>query len=324
MIFMYQNEPKIWNFEKNKKKDTYWFTNSITPRMNVAFNPKIDKEMIEVVAEEINKNIGKSGILTYNYTSLGFNSKSGAVYINDVGEAAVDYTRYVVLFAHTLIPEEQFLNMNVYKGAIYTKYLDDRTNTVCAMVSLKPEEKYSNFSIVFKDKYTDKITRLTVSIRLPDHNNSARLIYRSEEYKDATAIRRNANGKPIFNIESKVFTNIFGHEEISSLVFRPRRPSANILCDATQKDAVIEILNRNYKFKEFPTRFNVLAVDDNYEDTVKNMDRGIRYITLYTPDLKEDDFRKMDLVDDVRKQYSAERFDHISILDENGNIRHLC
>lgn len=323
MLFTYSDAPQNgWSIVKNKN-GSFRYANKANKDLDIGFNPKIDSKYADVLADmkyPINKNV-----LTYTDTSIGFNMKSGVPYISAVSDAAAQYNRHCV-FATFDLTNKILCNIRIYKGSIYLKHIDTKNNALYVFFSLNPSESRSNFYVVTKNE-SGMIQRTQLSIKLyQNQEDQAKLVYRKEDYKSEADIPLNRNGKSVFNANVSVRENCLGKLEIASPIYRPKRPSVNVICCVQNNiDDIKKILAEKFKCSIESKKVNLHTPDGSKElkELVEGFPKDVQYVTYYLPNTPVEEINSPNFVDTLRINYFAERFNHLSVITREGELIHL-
>jgi hypothetical protein len=171
------------------------------------------------------------------------------------------------------------------------------------------------------------IQRTQLRIKLyKNQEEQAKLIYRKEEYAKESDIPLNGVGNPVFNTKVSVKENANGKLEIASPIYRPKRPSVNVICCVQNSiDDIKKILDEKFNCSVESKKVNLYTPDGSKElkELTESFGKDIQYVTYYLPNTPAEEIKAPGFVDTLRTNYFAGKFNHLSVITREGELIHL-
>lgn len=321
MIFVYNELYKpAWRVETEKKSGKRLLKHFCCNTLDVDFVNEIAQSEVDTIKDCFDHIISENDELAWkNTTEIGFGSRSGAPFINKLGNEKSKYDRNVV-FATLDMGRRIVLNIGTKKGRVYSHHYDKDTDSFSVVFSLNADQSgHPAFYIVTLDQNGDYV-RYTFEIKYDV------LLVNSTKYT-SDRIQASLKNRPLIKTDDFTFTNLDGQSELFFPVFRPRRPAANVICCSQKRvNDCTKLMKDKYNYDPSNKRIVLHTPADSKEltKTIEFLHKcKVNYVTYYLPDIKEEEFTKSTIVNTIRKNYRASEFAHVSIMSRDGNIFHI-
>ena len=328
MITIYNEvEHKIWSVVETYK-NKYVIKNESNENLNIDINTDGKSEYALDIGQAFDESNTKPNT-TYHFgygTEIGFSAKSGNPYISKISDKMTEYERNIIFFTIDLKGHD-LVNVGVKNTTVYEHDYDSENHILTMVLSAdsKDTSDYKSMAFVYiitsdgKDGYN----RLVYRVNGRATNLSSTSTYSSEE-----RIPRNSHGLPKFSTKSMIIKDINGIPKLAFPVFRPRRPSTNVIC-CSQKSiqSAIDILTEKYRYVPDSKRL-VLHTPADSKELKKKVDflvkYGIKYITYFFPTVDKKEVFSPEFLSKMYTNYRGYYFNHIAIMDAEGKIYHIC
>ena len=328
MITIYNEIPgrKSWSVVETYK-NKYVIKNETNENLNIDINTDGKNKYAQDIGQAFDKSTTKSNVTChFSYgTEIGFSAKSGNPYISKISDEPTEYERNIVFI--TLYLLNDLVNIGVKNATVYEHYYDSENHILTMVLSAdrKDTSDYKDmaFLYIITSDGKEGYERLVYRVNGREINLTARSTF-SSEYK----IPRNGHGLPRFSTKSMIIKGTNGIPKLAFPVFRPRRPSTNIIC-CSQKSiqSAIDILTEKYRYEPNSKRL-VLHTPADSKELKKKIDflvkYGIKYITYFFPTVDKKEVFSPEFLSKMYTNYRGYYFNHIAIMDAEGKIYHIC
>jgi hypothetical protein len=130
----------------------------------------------------------------------------------------------------------------------------------------------------------------------------------------------------VFNTKVSVKENANGKLEIASPIYRPKRPSVNVICCVQNSiDDIKKIVDEKFNCSVESKKVNLYTPDGSKElkELTESFGKDIQYVTYYLPNTPAEEIKAPGFVDTLRTNYFAGKFNHLSVITREGELIHL-